>query len=178
MLFFGALALSVITFSFAATGPLNQPSGSPRSLALLLFGLGLLTAFTTGRIREVSRMPYMIRGKLFANGIPAAGRRSLDRSGFLRAAPYAGVKSAAGESLKAGEELFRFQCAGCHTMEGRRGIAKLVKGWSEEVLVEQVGRLDRMRGSMPPFMGTARERLALAKWLKYVTTERTANEGD
>jgi mono/diheme cytochrome c family protein len=65
----------------------------------------------------------------------------------------------------AGRELFRLQCASCHTLDGYNGIKPLILGWDERMIDHALQRLHRLRGFMPPFAGTEAERKALAKWL-------------
>jgi mono/diheme cytochrome c family protein len=88
--------------------------------------------------------------------------------------------------LRAGEEVFRLQCSGCHTLDGYLAIRPLVEGRSPGAIqrllermarpVDEQGRptvwsdpelqLDTWLGRrMPPFVGTADEAHWLASWL-------------
>lgn len=172
VLYYGGLILSILIFALVATGPLNQPSGCPRSFALLLFLLGLTVVFAGARIREESRMPFVIRDRLYVNGVEAGELSRLAKSGFLAKARFSSVKRVYEGPLKAGKDLFSLQCSSCHTTDGYRAIRPLVQGWSVEVLEEQLGRLEELRGPMPPFAGTAAERKALARWLASVALKK------
>jgi mono/diheme cytochrome c family protein len=65
----------------------------------------------------------------------------------------------------AGEEVFRVECASCHTVNGYNSIRFAVRGWGREMIEYQLTHLNELKGFMPPFVGTAEEREALADWL-------------
>ena len=68
-----------------------------------------------------------------------------------------------------GQEVFRIECASCHTRDGYLAIRPLVRGASSAALHAMTTRLDRWRGRrMPPFVGTPYERQALATYLAIV----------
>jgi hypothetical protein len=157
---YAALALSLIITAITLTGPFNRPEGATRSMSLLLLLLGLTVTTAHGRLLESNRRPYLIPGYLYSNGIGVAEAARMNRTGFLYGALKAGAVI-----RKPGAELFRYQCMTCHTMDGHRAIRPLVEGWDARTVDAQLGRLERLRGSMPPFIGTARERWALATWL-------------
>ncbi len=163
--FYGSIVLSVLIFAFVTTGPLNRPESCTRSFALLLLVLGLAVTFASGWIRQSVRSPYVIAGYLYVNGLQPHEVPRLSREGFLKQAKYVQVRSARKEPLRAGRELFRQQCMSCHTVNGYRNICRMVKGWDVPTLDHQLKRLEELRGSMPPFAGTATERRALARWL-------------
>jgi hypothetical protein len=157
--FYGALSLSLIITAIMLTGPFNRPEGATRSLSLLLLVMGLTVTTAHGRLLETFRRPFLIPGYLYSNGIGVTEAARLNRNGFLKAASYARA------SRGAGAELFRFQCMTCHTIDGHRSIRRLVEGRDAATLDRQLARLERLRGSMPPFIGTPEERRALAEWL-------------
>jgi mono/diheme cytochrome c family protein len=66
---------------------------------------------------------------------------------------------------RAGEEVFRVECASCHTVNGYNSIRFAVKGWSETMIDYQLAHLNELKGFMPPFVGTEAERKALGGWL-------------
>ncbi len=165
VLFYGGLAAAVTVFAFALTGPFSRPEGCTRSFALLLLTLGLGAAVAAGFQREVVRSPHVITGYLYVNGLDPRALPALERRGVLASARYAAVRSLGADPDRAGRELFRLECAACHTVGGFRSIRQAVQGWEPDALDRQLGRLDRLRGSMPPFAGTAGERRALARWL-------------
>ena len=121
-------------------------------------------------------MPFVIRDRLYMNGVEAAQLSRLAKSGFLAKARFASVKRVYEGPLKAGEDLFSLQCLSCHTMDGYRAIRPLVQGWSVEVLEEQLGRLEELRGPMPPFAGTGAEKRALARWLASIALKKAEGQ--
>lgn len=161
------LGLSAAISLVLATGPLPRPEGAPRAQALLLLCAGLAAMGADGWLRRSVRGSDIVPGTLLANGIDPRQLASLRVTGFLARARYAPARGAGKRSRAEtdGAALFRLQCAGCHTVSGYRGVRRLVQGWDLETLDRQLSRLEKLRGRMPPFAGTAAERRALAKWL-------------
>jgi len=72
----------------------------------------------------------------------------------------------------AAREIFRFQCASCHTLDGYNALRPLIHGWDEQMIDQALQRLHLLRsGVMPPFIGTETERKALARWLAEIARE-------
>lgn len=86
---------------------------------------------------------------------------------------YGSVENAPNQ-VAAGADIFRLECASCHTTGGYNGIKPLVKGWTAAFTYDQIGRLDMLKGYMPPFMGNDQEREALAAYLESLTTTKEA----
>lgn len=133
-------------------------------------------------VREDLRKPYVIGGYMFVNGVrsvPAHDDRytvtALDESGVLPATLWGRLPRhldvmAAHDRLAAeGRELFRLECSQCHTMNGYLALAPLVRGATPAALDATLSRLATWRHRrMPPFVGTAPERQALAVYLATV----------
>ena len=66
---------------------------------------------------------------------------------------------------QAGEDVFRVQCASCHTVDGYNGIRFAVRGWSWTMIDYELAHVHQLKGFMPPFVGTEPERKALGFWL-------------
>jgi mono/diheme cytochrome c family protein/cytochrome bd-type quinol oxidase subunit 1 len=180
--------------------------------AALLMGLGFLTVGGGEWVREGLRKPWVIDDYMFVNGIRSGAPRgapadtfdpftveALRERGALASARWSRVPPGrrpgdpaldalppaewADGAATAGAELFRLECAACHTDDGHLGIRRLVHGKSvaavERVLdslaqpVEAGGapatwsepgvRLVTWLGRrMPPFAGTDAEERALA----------------
>jgi mono/diheme cytochrome c family protein len=64
-----------------------------------------------------------------------------------------------------GEEVYRVECASCHTVDGYNSIRFAVKGWSWAMIDYQLAHLNSLKGFMPAFVGTEAERQALGAWL-------------
>jgi mono/diheme cytochrome c family protein len=61
-----------------------------------------------------------------------------------------------------GADVFEARCRACHSVSGLRAH---VDGQPVSAIAVWLVRLDRLRGRMPPFDGTAAERRALGAWL-------------
>lgn len=115
---------------------------------------------------------------------------ALNRRGVLRTSLWSPEsQTAADGSLQTrddGSELFKLLCSSCHTLDGHMGIRPLVRGQTAASLESLLGRLaqpvdDTGRESdwadpqlglqtwrgrrMPPFAGTAAEKISLAGFL-------------
>ncbi len=77
----------------------------------------------------------------------------------------AATDSLSSDPLTRGEAAYSSHCANCHTIDGRNAIRQHVKGWTQSVAYERLGRLESLRGYMPPYEGPETERQALAAWL-------------
>jgi len=165
-----SVAFSAVLFVFTFLGPFQRPQAFSLPFAVLLVLLGLGTTAVTEWVREAVRKPYLIYGYMYSNGITHAEADRIDREGALGGARWASVREVQPENrLEAGEELYRLQCASCHTREGFNSIRFAVLGWREEFIDFQLRYLDELKGFMPPFFGTVKERQALAAWLAGLT---------
>ena len=179
--------------------------------AVALLAAGLVSMGGGEWVREVLRKPYVIGGYMFVNGVrlppPADAPRpppdavsatgsdrftldALDRDGVLSASVWASPAPEGGDEIARraadGEQMFRLECAVCHTRDGYLGIRKLVAGLGPGAVGRIVSRLAvpvhatgqpsdwaspgprliSWRGRrMPPFVGTDEERRALALYL-------------
>ena len=68
-------------------------------------------------------------------------------------------------------EIFRVECASCHSVNGYNSIRFAVKGWRRSMIDYQLQHLNELKGFMPPFVGTTEERQALARWLVNLNPE-------
>jgi hypothetical protein len=124
-------------------------------VAALVAVVALLGQFE--RVREFARKPYMIPGYMYANGLREADRAAYDRDGVLAHARYA--------QGDAGQAVFRLECAACHTLGGMNDPTVHLKGEPAAAIDPFIGSLHEIHPFMPPFMGTAQERRALAEFL-------------
>jgi mono/diheme cytochrome c family protein/cytochrome bd-type quinol oxidase subunit 1 len=194
-------ALGLVALRARRYGPLE---------AALLMVLGIVAMGGSEWVREGLRKPWVIDRYMFVNGVRVPGPGGLPGGdpfaldalavrGVLATSPWAAVPvtyrpgDAAFEGLpvaervaleaEAGREVFRLECAACHTERAHLGVRRLVQGksvaaitaildataqpvtadgrptaWSDpEVRVATwLGR------RMPPFAGTEAEKRALA----------------
>jgi mono/diheme cytochrome c family protein len=76
-----------------------------------------------------------------------------------------------------GEGVFAAHCGNCHTLDGRNALRPKVAAWSRSKAYSNIGKLETMRGYMPPFGGTDAEREVLASWVAQLNSNATAPVG-
>lgn len=180
------MVLSVIVFATVLLGPLRRPGAASSALAAALLAAGLVTTGGTEWVREGIRKPYTIYGYLYSNGVFVEQAPTLSQAGILASARFAVPQlrqAAQGEGPAAlgtavGQEIFRLQCSSCHVQGGYNDIKPLVRGWSEAYIDYQLQHLNMLKGYMPPFMGTADERRALARWLASLSPEQAPTRAE
>jgi mono/diheme cytochrome c family protein len=159
------LILSVIILWSVYFGPYRRPSHVSLTFAIVMLSLGLLTTGGAEWVREGIRKPFVIYDYLYSNGTFAGQQK--DPKGVMAIAQWSmyGSVDQAPSQIAAGQDVFRLQCAACHTVEGYNGIKPLVKNWTADFAAHQIDRLNMLKGYMPPFLGTPAERDALAAYL-------------
>lgn len=167
---FSAMILLGIYF-----GPHLRPEKTSITFAAVMLALGLLATGGAEWVREGVRKPYTIYGYLYSNGHFVS--ETPDPQGVMQKARWSVYGSVANApSLEAaGEDLFRLECAACHTVNGYNGIKPLVKGWTHDFTYDQIARLSMLKGYMPPFMGNDEERNALAAYLVSLNTKEATD---
>ncbi|MCM2256519.1 MAG: c-type cytochrome [Vicinamibacteria bacterium] len=174
----------------------------------LLMLLGIAAMGGAEWVREGLRKPWVIDRYMFVNGVRAAAPAggldpfalaSLDQRGVLATSPWVAVPAAwkpgdaAFEALPpaqradlhdaAGRQMFKAQCAACHTIRGHLGIERLVRGKSAAAIGAVLDKAAQPVGAdgqpaawadpgvrvaswlgrrMPPVVGTEAEKRALA----------------
>jgi cytochrome bd-type quinol oxidase subunit 1 len=160
-IFFSAL---VVTFTYF--GPYQHPRYFNLTFAFVIAVLALSTTGVTEWVREAVRKPYIIYNYMYANTLRVADLSRVRQQGVLASARF--VRNHEVDPLKpleSGREVFRVQCASCHTVDGYNSIRFAVKGWSSDMIEYQLLHLNELKGFMPPFVGTDAERRALRDWL-------------
>jgi mono/diheme cytochrome c family protein len=136
------------------------------------------------RLPAAPGVPGPPLGSAAAPGEDRLAVDALNRNGVLQTALWR--KDEGGEGAARGREIFRLQCRACHTEDGYLAVRPLVRGMSAAAAGGLLSRLARpvdaageavawndpnlhlttWRGRrMPPFVGTADERRALALYL-------------
>jgi mono/diheme cytochrome c family protein len=176
----------------------------------VLMALGLASMGGAEWVREGLRKPWVIDRYMFVNGVRVSGSdrfvaadpfavEALRRRGVLATSPWAVVPAAyrpgeaAFEGLpvaeralleaEAGREVFRLQCAACHTERAHLGVLRLVRGKSVAAITAVLDATAKpttadgqpaswsdpgvrvatwLGRRMPPFAGTDAEKRALA----------------
>jgi len=159
--FFSALVVLFVYF-----GPYRNPRHFTLSFAAAIAVMALSTTAVTEWVREAVRKPYVIYSYMYANAVRLDDVGRVREQGILKSALWVREHEVDARDLeKAGAEIYRVQCASCHTLDGYNSIRSAVKGWSWMMIDYQLQHLNQLKGLMPPFMGTEEERKALGVWL-------------
>jgi cytochrome bd-type quinol oxidase subunit 1 len=161
-----SILFSVIIFAFVYFGPYREPGRFPFSFSLMFLFLGLLVTGDTEWVREAVRKPYIIYDYMYSNSFLVAHRDQYEQEGSLATAKWIATKEVTETNMiAAGRDIFELQCLSCHTVDGYNAIRPLVRDWPEAYIDRQLANLQTLKGFMPPFLGTPKERHALARWL-------------
>ncbi len=166
--YFNALwifALIIMAAGVLCLARLRAPAR--RILAVLLLIIALLEMGAFEFLREGARRPFAVYGLMYANAIAVADREKIDREGLLTHARWVSQKKITEENRSAmGREIFRLQCSACHSLGGvLNDILPLTQKFSPWAMEAQLNGQGRLLDYMPPFMGTADERKALAQYI-------------
>ncbi len=86
------------------------------------------------RLREGVRKPFLIHSHMFSNGLRVAEIADVNQRGVLAAAGWAG-HAAAQDPADTGRQVFRAQCASCHTLDGYQSIRKALPSVADALAV-------------------------------------------
>ncbi len=123
--------------------------------ALALMVVGFLYFGSFEMFRESVRKPYVIYGYMYGNGLEVARANDYRRDGLLAHIAYRTGDDAA--------DLFRHACRSCHTIAGYRPLRPAFDGTDEAFVAAIVRAARKLRGNMPPFLGTPQEAEAIAR---------------
>ena len=161
-----SIFFSALVMVFTYFGALQRPRQFNLAFALLIAVLALFTTAVTEWVREGVRKPYVIYGYMYSNGLRLADVERVRGEGVLKSARWVRHHNLDPQDLQsAGQEIYRVQCASCHTVDGYNSIRLAVKGWSWAMIDYQLDHLSSLKGFMPAFVGTDAERQALGAWL-------------
>lgn len=161
-----SIFLSALVVAFTYFGPYQRPRHFNLTFAFLLAVLALSTTGVTEWVREAVRKPYIIYDYMYANSLRLADIERVREEGVLKSARWVRQHDVDPNALeRTGEEVFRVECASCHTVNGYNSMRFAVKGWSWVMIDYQLVHLNELKGFMPPFVGTEAERKALGAWL-------------
>ena len=128
-------------------------------------------------MREAVRKPYIIYDYMYANTLRVNEMPRLQQQGILSSAKFVRFRAVDPERLvESGRDIYRVQCASCHTVDGYNSIRFAVKGWRQEMIDYQLLHLNELKGFMPPFVGTDAERRALVAWLVSLNPQPATRE--
>jgi mono/diheme cytochrome c family protein len=134
------------------------------------------------RLREGVRKPYIIHDYMFSNGLRVDQLAQVRENGALSSAVWAAHPSSEEPEVR-GRQIFRAQCAICHTLDGYQSIRALVPEDSDMTFsvlytlydmgeafttLEPGATVDKSKLDypfMPPFAGTEEEMEDLTAYL-------------
>jgi cytochrome bd-type quinol oxidase subunit 1/mono/diheme cytochrome c family protein len=121
-------------------------------------------------IREAGRKPFVIRDFLYSNDISVHQYQEMKDSSILEKAKWVQRQEVTETNhLEAGEEVFRIQCAACHTFGIKNNFSGKLKFWKKSRIINLIGNLRGRTKFMPPFLGNTQEKEALGEWIYAVT---------
>lgn len=145
----------------------RTPTAVKKPLAFLLLFIGLLYMGAFEWSREAARRPYLIVGHTWSTSVKMSDLPAIEKNGFLQSAKWVRHKTITTENeLAAGEELFRIQCLACHSVRGpMNDIIPLTRDFSVFAIESRLAGQGKTNRYMPPFLGTLKERRALARYI-------------
>jgi mono/diheme cytochrome c family protein len=163
-------------------------------LLLMLAAFGFFGGYE--RLREGTRKPFLIHDYMFSNGVRVDQIAILREEGFLSTARWAAA-AATEPGVVTGRQIFRAQCASCHTLGGYLAITDYLPEDPDMIYSvvytlydqgeaftglapgEPVDKAALDYPFMPPFVGTEEEMEALVEYLAtlVVPTETVAKKG-
>lgn len=160
------IILAALLFFLVFIGPFWRTRSFTFAQSLVLLIMASLAMFTAERVREAIRKPYVLYGYMYSNAVLVSDLEKLQEAGLLQSAKWVSSRAITPENeLQVGRELFRIQCASCHTVGGYQDITQQLTDRTQEELEMILSDLPSFKGYMPPFAGNEQERIALAKWL-------------
>ena len=180
LFFLFGIAASTLVGAYAYFGLIRAKRYINLETAMLLLSIAVIATVSMEFVREGIRKPYILHGRLYSNGLAPEEVEKADTEGVLARAPWARLRLDQGgpAAPSLGGALYAVQCAGCHVEKGFNDVAPLVRGWSRELLEFNLERLHELKPFMPPVVGTAEEREALADylWALIEPSEKAARE--
>ena len=170
----GAIAASLAVGGYALIGMVYQKlyiNGATATLLLLLaFGATAGGEF----VREGSRKPFTIRGRMYSNGVPMDRVTRMRRVGVTLEDPFPlrRKKELPDSQVFYGGMTYRTLCSSCHTIDGMNGLTHLIATWDLDQMRHNISKLQQTKPFMPPFAGTAKELESLVQFLAWCRAGR------
>ena len=136
-------------------------------LLVLAFGATAAGEF----VREGARKPFTVRGVLYSTSLTPDEVARLRVRGATADDPYPLRDEARYPTpqLVRGAKVHRALCDACHTLRGANALVELTRTWTDEQLRLNIAKLQRTKGFMPPFAGSAEDVEALVQLLRWET---------
>lgn len=163
----GFLWLTPLLLVGALVMAIRLPGAVKKPLAWAVLLVGFLHMGSFEFIREAGRRPYVIHGHMYSDSILVSDVARINAEGILKSARWTSVKEITPDNvLQAGEEIFRLECSSCHSRGGPlNDILPLTAHFPLLGMDAQLAGQGKVVEYMPPFFGTAEERLALARYI-------------
>jgi len=147
--------------------------------ALTIFFLGFIAMGSTESAREMLRKPYVIGGFMYSNGIRKYQIDGFNQGGFMTQSPWAPRAGDGGmpDPLQLGQRMFLGQCLPCHTLNGYRGMTRLLGGRDEAAIGNILEMLHEAKPDspyvkyMPQLSGSPEEIKALQAYLFHAVSQ-------
>ncbi len=111
---------------------LSSRGRAPAAVAVMVAGFLFFGSYE--RLREGIRKPFLIHSHMFSNGLLVSDIPSINERGM--AAHSGWVAARVGEGAEAvGRQIFKAQCASCHTLDGYQAIRPLLPTTSDMLAV-------------------------------------------
>lgn len=172
-----AVFASLLIGLYAVIGLLRQRLYINVATATLLCTLAFGATAGGEFVREGVRKPFTVRETLYSNAITPEEVGRLRAAGSVTFDPYP-VRDAdryPNDQLRTGAQVFRFQCAICHTLDGMNGLSHLAGSWTIDQKRMNIAKLQHTKPFMPPFAGNAEELEALVQFLTWTIRHAPAD---
>lgn len=163
----GFLVLTPMLLIGALIMAMKIPGAVKKPMAWLILLIGFMHMGSFEFIREGGRRPYVIHGYMYSDSILVSDVDLLNEQGVLKTAKWSRIDTITEDNvLQAGEELFRLECSACHSRGGPlNNILELTAHFPVLGMDSQLAGQGKLVEYMPPFVGTADERMALARYI-------------
>lgn len=170
---------SITLFGLGLFSIIKMNSLLQKILAFMLVILSFIWMSGFEYMREIARKPYVLYAQMYSNGIHPGDVETINKTGFLKTAKWSKIKEVTDENLlDAGAEIFRLECMACHTFDGYNGIKSKTNKLTERGLIAQLSGMGKVQTYMPPFVGTEKEKDALAAYLFRTIQGKTTPQPD
>lgn len=163
----GFIQISAVLFAGGLIMAVRMPAAVKRPMAVTLLVIGLMYMGCFEWMREAGRRPYLVYGHMYSNAILAGTEEAISAQGFLATSGWNRNQEVTAENaLDAGREIFRGQCAACHSIGGPLNDIKPLTATFDRFAMESMIRgMGKVHAYMPRFAGTPLERGALASYI-------------
>jgi len=164
-----AAGASLLIGAYAGLGLLLRRLYVNAATAALLLALAFGATAAGEFVREGARKPYTVRGALYSFALTPGEVTRLRTEGVTAHDPWPLADDAryATDQLRHGARVYRALCAVCHTLHGANALVDLAGSWTDDQLRHNVAELQRTKGFMPPFAGTADDVEAVVQLIRW-----------